>query len=343
MEINEIKKGEKSQIEKSRERSLGDVARDDRDWPTAALHYQLHLDRQPDDFATWVQLGHARREVGQFDGALIAYSRARAISEYDADIFLSLGHLYKLMGLKKEAAEHYGQSSKLDPSGPGLWNLNALGALLSEPQIDSFGSARQTIESAPKAPPHGITVGNGQAQAHAGSRPRAAILQDIEAKFGGRFSQSNLNLTQKHDYTPGDRLIIGDTIRQFFIVERPLTYIYITFFTFRQKNSSRIRVTISYVNDDLSCSSISEKELSGDEIIDGKKCEIFRHEGPIENSETHVYELKIELLAKEQNALISAAYTGSGVSALTIYKGAVQNLRLAMELDLHEDYFDLNL
>jgi len=329
-------------MNKSLERSLGDAARDERDWPAAELHYQLHLDRQPDDFATWVQLGHARREVGQFDGALIAYSRARAISEDDANIFLSLGHLYKLMGLKKEAAQHYRQSSKLNPSGPGLSNLNALGALLSEPQIDSFGSARQTIESAPKAPPHGITIGNGQAQARAGSRPRAAILQDIEAKLGSRFSKLNSHTPEVHDYKPGDKLIIGDTITQFFITEQNLKYLFIIFFTYKEKNSSLIRVKLSSMNDDLSSCYILEKELSGDEIIDGKPCEIFNFESPINNSETYVYELNIQLITKEKNASISAAYTSGGASALTVYKGAVQNLRLAMVLNLNEDYFDLH-
>lgn len=343
MEINEIKKGEKSQIEKSRERSLGDVARDDRDWPTAALHYQLHLDRQPDDFATWVQLGHAQRELGQFDGALIAYSRARAISEYDADIFLSLGHLYKLMGLKKEAAEHYRHSSELDPSGAGLWNLNALGALLSKPQIDSFGSAHQRNESAPKAPPQGITIGNDQAQDHAGSRPRAAILQDIEAKLGSRFSESNLNSSEIYRYKPGNQLLIGDTIIHYFIVEQPIEYIKIIFFTYDQINSSRILVTLSYVNDDFISVIIAKKELSGNEIIDGRPCETFRFINPINNINRYVYQINIKVIAKEEKALISAAYTDDGVSAITTYRGSVQNHRLALLVNINEDFFDPHL
>ena len=94
--------------------AAGDAARDQRDWAAAAAHYQRHLNARPGHFAIWVQLGHALKETGQPVEALVAYSRALALNEADADLLLNLGHLHKLMGHRALAIEYYQRSARVD-------------------------------------------------------------------------------------------------------------------------------------------------------------------------------------------------------------------------------------
>jgi glycosyltransferase involved in cell wall biosynthesis/tetratricopeptide (TPR) repeat protein len=80
-----------------REREAGDAARDRRDWVSAVRHYERHLSRQSDDFAIWVQLGHARKERGDLSGALVAYKEALALEPEDADLSINLRALHDRM------------------------------------------------------------------------------------------------------------------------------------------------------------------------------------------------------------------------------------------------------
>jgi O-antigen biosynthesis protein len=99
----------------ARARAEGDRARDARDWAGAARAYRAFLAEQPDDFAIWVQLGHAAKESGDFAGADEAYGRALALRPQDADLLLNMGHLAKLRGDWAEAAYRYRASYRLEP------------------------------------------------------------------------------------------------------------------------------------------------------------------------------------------------------------------------------------
>jgi glycosyltransferase involved in cell wall biosynthesis len=107
-------------------RELGDAARDRRDWLEAAQHYRRHLERQPDDKAIWVQLGHALKELRQFDEALSAYEEALRFDEADADLLLNFGHLYKLKGDDRCAASFYRRSANLNGNPHALDELGRL-------------------------------------------------------------------------------------------------------------------------------------------------------------------------------------------------------------------------
>jgi len=91
----------------SKERQQGDKCRDDRRWADAVRWYREHLNRFPRDFAIWVQLGNCLKEAGSLIEALAAYQQAKAVDDADADVFVQLGHLFKLLGRRDDAIESY--------------------------------------------------------------------------------------------------------------------------------------------------------------------------------------------------------------------------------------------
>jgi tetratricopeptide (TPR) repeat protein len=93
----------------------GDEARDRRDWSAASLHYARALRRNPSLAHIWVQLGHARKEIGDLRYSEACYLTAIEMQPRWADTFLQLGHLLKIAGRTKEAKEAYGQALELDP------------------------------------------------------------------------------------------------------------------------------------------------------------------------------------------------------------------------------------
>ncbi len=95
-------------------RDEADKARDERRWRDAAQLYRAYLAEHPNDFAIWVQCGHADKESGEFDLAEQCYITARRISVADADLHLQIGHLYKLMGRFADAAKSYQRCVELD-------------------------------------------------------------------------------------------------------------------------------------------------------------------------------------------------------------------------------------
>jgi cytochrome c-type biogenesis protein CcmH/NrfG len=76
--------------------AAGNRARDLRAWCSAATHYQRYLELHPNDFAIWVQLGHALKEQNRLAEAIAAYDHAYQMNDADADLCLNLGHSYFL-------------------------------------------------------------------------------------------------------------------------------------------------------------------------------------------------------------------------------------------------------
>src|SRR5258708_28896712 len=95
-------------------REEADKAREERRWRDAAQLYRAYLAAHSDDFAIWVQCGHAEKESGEFDLAEQCYITAGRISVVDADLHLQIGHLYKLMGRFGDAARSYQRCVELD-------------------------------------------------------------------------------------------------------------------------------------------------------------------------------------------------------------------------------------
>ena len=96
------------------DRRQGDAARERGDWSGAAAAYRRHVDRNPQDFDIWVQLGHALKESGRYDQAEGAYQQAHRLNGASADLFLSRGHLAKLVGDTRSAIDFYNRSFLVD-------------------------------------------------------------------------------------------------------------------------------------------------------------------------------------------------------------------------------------
>ncbi len=112
----------------SRNRDDGDAARDRGQWSQAAALYQSYLDARPNDFAIWVQLGHAHKEAGDPLAAERAYRAAEALDGANADLLLNLGHLMKSRLHLAEAADYYGRSHAVDGNAAARREMEAIAA-----------------------------------------------------------------------------------------------------------------------------------------------------------------------------------------------------------------------
>ena len=63
-------------------------------WPDAVGHYREYLLSQPGDLHATIMLGHALRQAGRIQDAMLAYAAARALP----DGVLQLGHTAKNNG-----------------------------------------------------------------------------------------------------------------------------------------------------------------------------------------------------------------------------------------------------
>ncbi|WP_353210083.1 glycosyltransferase [Rhodovarius sp.] len=63
-------------------------------WPDAVRHYHAYLQHEPGDLPATIMLGHALKEAGRIQDAILAYAAARALP----DGMLQLGHIAKNNG-----------------------------------------------------------------------------------------------------------------------------------------------------------------------------------------------------------------------------------------------------
>lgn len=123
-------------------RRAGDRARDAGRWAEATAAYRGYLERAPEDFAIWVQLGHALKESGDVAEAEQAYRAALALDPDDADLNLQLGHVLKLRGRSSEALEAYHRSFERQPQR-GTWvELQAMDGIGYLPEYRPSAAAR---------------------------------------------------------------------------------------------------------------------------------------------------------------------------------------------------------
>ena len=95
--------------------SLGNAARDRRNWKAAAAHYEAALKSDPSLAHIWVQLGHSLKESGAYKPSEAAYRRAIELAPDDSDAPLHLGHLFHLTRRNAEAGRFYLRSYRADP------------------------------------------------------------------------------------------------------------------------------------------------------------------------------------------------------------------------------------
>src|SRR5947207_1421403 len=94
--------------------TLADRAREAGRWNSAARYYRKSLDRQPGNWAIWVQLGHVLKEQGDYGSAEAAYRRSLALDESVADTHLQLGESLRRQTRFAEAFDAYDTALQLD-------------------------------------------------------------------------------------------------------------------------------------------------------------------------------------------------------------------------------------
>ena len=115
---------------------LGDEARNRRDWASAARHYGDALSRNPQLTHIQIQRGHAYKELGDYDGASLAYLTALKDLQHDDDLHLQIGHLEKLRNNLYQAMSYYQRASDLNPSNYNARSeLEALKYTLSQSRV----------------------------------------------------------------------------------------------------------------------------------------------------------------------------------------------------------------
>lgn len=111
-----------------------------RNWALAADLFAEHLKAYPADAAIWKQLGHAKKEAGDFGAARDAYERSLVLGPGNADTYLQMGHLFKLMGEKPRAHAFYTRALALDPT-----SVDAEREYVT--MLEDEGAGRQALQS----------------------------------------------------------------------------------------------------------------------------------------------------------------------------------------------------
>ena len=78
--------------------------------------FEQLIERQPDAPPHWINLGNARRGKGEFDQALLAYSRAAALGAEEPDFFFNVGLTHLDRGDYESARSVLEKARQLDPA-----------------------------------------------------------------------------------------------------------------------------------------------------------------------------------------------------------------------------------
>ncbi|MCX7310151.1 MAG: tetratricopeptide repeat protein [Alphaproteobacteria bacterium] len=108
----------RDQERKSSVLDLGNLARDNKQWATAASLYEKHLMNHHDDYQIWTQLGNTSKEAAlqALEVAQQAYMRSIDIVSSEADAWMQMGHLLKVRGRLEEARSAYRRCAQIDPN-----------------------------------------------------------------------------------------------------------------------------------------------------------------------------------------------------------------------------------
>ncbi|MGG5809966.1 glycosyltransferase [Falsiroseomonas sp. CW058] len=128
----------------------GDAAREARRWAEAERAYRDYLAHRPLHWQIHVQLGHAVKEGGDVEAALVHYRHAAQLAPDAADPQLQLGHALRLAGRGGEAAACMARALALAPADPLLRREAALFRHRLDPVPD--GPALP-LPAAPDGPP----------------------------------------------------------------------------------------------------------------------------------------------------------------------------------------------
>lgn len=135
-------------------RLLAGVAMRAKQWGDAEIMLERALEKAPDFFQGWMDLGLARQEQDKMEAALEAYQRAIRLETGQAGGFVAAGTTHAMMGKHREAIDLFRQATERNPAHPGA--LSGLGHVLKTigRQQDAIASYRECIR---QNPGHGET------------------------------------------------------------------------------------------------------------------------------------------------------------------------------------------
>ena len=81
----------------------------------AIAQLEIEVTKNPDDYQSWIKLGHQYFDTDQPDKAIEAYNRSLAIHPGDANLMTDLGVMYRNTGQKEKAIESFDRARELDP------------------------------------------------------------------------------------------------------------------------------------------------------------------------------------------------------------------------------------
>jgi cytochrome c-type biogenesis protein CcmH/NrfG len=83
----------------------------------AAQIFQLEkmTKENPDDVASWINLGNLYFDNGNYQKAIAAYTKSLELNPNNADVLTDLGIMYRRSGQPKKAVESFDKAAKVDP------------------------------------------------------------------------------------------------------------------------------------------------------------------------------------------------------------------------------------
>ena len=80
----------------------------------AIQRLEAEVTAKPDDYKSWMHLGHLYYDSGQAEKAIQAYNRSLALHEGDADLYTDLGTMYRAAEQPEKAIASFDKACALD-------------------------------------------------------------------------------------------------------------------------------------------------------------------------------------------------------------------------------------
>jgi len=124
----------------------------------AITNLEAAVTAKPDDFQSWVQLGHLYYDTGQAEKAISAYTTSLKYHSGDANLLTDLGVMYRQVKQPEKAIEMFKKAQAMDPiHQPSRFNEGIVRFYDLKDTEGAIASWEELLKINPDA-----TAGNGQ-------------------------------------------------------------------------------------------------------------------------------------------------------------------------------------
>jgi len=124
----------------------------------AITNLEAAVTAKPDDFQSWVQLGHLYYDTDQYQKAISAYTTSLKYHSGDANLLTDLGVMYRRAGQPEKAIEWFKKAQAMDPRHqPSRFNEGIVRFYDLKDRDGAIASWEELLKINPDA-----TAGNGQ-------------------------------------------------------------------------------------------------------------------------------------------------------------------------------------